>query len=280
MHGAHSGSPERGDTVDSRRAGGAELLYGLDDKPPLRETLFVALQHVFAVFVGIITPPLLICNALKLDRASTVFLVSMSLFVSGLATLIQTRRIGPVGSGLLSIQGTSFVFLGPIISTAGLSMAAGASATRALGMIFGLCLAGSLVAITMSQFIRLATRLIAPLVTGTVVTLIGLTLIEVGITSMGGGFDARRDGSFGSPQNLLLAAIVVVVIVALNSSCIPRLRMTSVVIGLGRVTWRPSSWEGWICGASGGCRLSPCPCRCVMASDSTPGPACRSRFCT
>ena len=233
MHGSHPGNPERDDGGGSRRDSATELLYGLDDKPPLRETLFVALQHVFAVFVGIITPPLIICNALKLDRASTVFLVSMSLFVSGLATLIQTHRIGPVGSGLLSIQGTSFVFLGPIISTAGLSIAAGASATRALAMIFGVCLAGSLVAITMSQFIRLATRVITPLVTGTVVTLIGLTLIEVGITSVGGGFDARRDGSFGSPQNLLLAGVVVAVIVALNSSSIPQLRMTSVVIGLG-----------------------------------------------
>src|SRR5208283_3955177 len=109
------------------------------------------------------------------------------------------------------IQGTSFVFLGPIISTAGLSLSSGASPRTALGIVFGVCLAGSSVAITLSQCIRLASRIITPLVTGTVVTLIGLTLIQVGITTMGGGFDARRDGSFGSPQNLLLAAIVVVV---------------------------------------------------------------------
>lgn len=219
-------------TLETPGAGGTELLYGLDDKPPLRETFFVALQHVFAVFVGIITPPLIICNSLKLDRPSTVFLVSMSLFVSGLATLIQSRGLGPIGSRLLSIQGTSFVFLGPIITTAGLSLAAGASTNRALGMIFGLCLAGSFVAIIASQFIRLATRIITPLVTGTVVTLIGLTLIEVGITTMGGGFDARRDGSFASPLNLVLSGTVLAVIVMLNCSRVPRLRMTSVVIGL------------------------------------------------
>ena len=211
---------------------GSELLYGLDDRPPLRETFFVALQHVFAVFVGIITPPLIICNALKLDRANTIFLVSMSLFVSGVATLLQSRRIGPVGSGLLSIQGTSFVFLAPVISTAGTSMARGATPAQALGTVFGVCLAGSFVAIGMSQCLRLASRIITPLVTGTVVTLIGLTLIEVGITSAGGGFDAKRDGSFGSPQNLLLAGIVLATIVALNSSRIPQLRMTSVVIGM------------------------------------------------
>lgn len=216
----------------ARSATSDELLYGLEDRPPLVRTVFVALQHVLAMFVGIITPPLIICSALKLDRSSTVFLVSMSLFVSGLATFIQSRRIGPIGSGLLSVQGTSFVFLGPIISTAGLSIAAGASPAKALGTIFGTCMAGSLVAITMSQFIRHATRIITPLVTGTVVTLIGLTLIQVGITSVGGGFDARRDGTFGSLENLLLSAIVVTVIIFLNNSSIPTLRTTSIVIGL------------------------------------------------
>ena len=83
------------------------LIYGLDVRPPLRETLFVALQHVFAVFVGMITPPLLIANALKLDGPDTAYLVSMSLFVSGAATILQTSRLGPIGSGLLSIQGTA-----------------------------------------------------------------------------------------------------------------------------------------------------------------------------
>src|SRR5690349_18584311 len=81
-----------------------DLLYGLEDQPPLQKTLLVALQHVFAVFVGMITPPLLIAGALKLDASQTAYLVSMSLFVSGLATVLQTRRIGPIGSGLLSIQ--------------------------------------------------------------------------------------------------------------------------------------------------------------------------------
>jgi xanthine permease XanP len=217
------------ETVSDRES---ELIYGLDDKPPFRETIFVALQHVFAVFVGIITPPLIICNALKLDRANTVFLVSMSLFVSGLATLLQSRGLGPIGSRLLSIQGTSFVFLGPIISTAGLSLSGGASPKTALGIIFGLCLAGSFVAITISQFIRLASKIITPLVTGTVVTLIGLTLIQVGIITMGGGFDARRDGTFGSPLNLALSGIVLITIIALNCSRNPLLRMTSVVVGL------------------------------------------------
>jgi xanthine permease XanP len=209
-----------------------DLIYGLDVRPPLRETLFVALQHVFAVFVGMITPPLLIAGALKLGGADTAYLVSMSLFVSGAATILQTSRLGPIGSGLLSIQGTSFTFIAPIISVAGSAMARGATAGQALGGIFGLCMAGALTVIVASRFIQLASAVVTPVVTGTVVTLIGLTLIEVGMVSVGGGYGARADGSFGSLENLGLAALVMVVILVFNTSSSPRLRMLSVVLGL------------------------------------------------
>jgi xanthine permease XanP len=209
-----------------------DLLYGLDVRPPLSETLFVALQHVFAVFVGMITPPLLIAGALKLGSADTAYLVSMSLFVSGAATILQVSRLGPIGSGLLSIQGTSFTFIAPIISVAGSAMAAGATAAQALGGIFGLCMAGALVVVLVSRFILRASAVITPVVTGTVVTLIGLTLIEVGMVSVGGGYGARADGSFGSLQNLGLGGLVLVVILVFNTSRSPRLRMLSVVLGL------------------------------------------------
>ena len=78
----------------------AELIYGLNDRPPLRETLFAALQHLLAIFVAIITPPLIIAGALKLDIETTSFLVSMALFASGVSTFIQCRRIGGIGTGL------------------------------------------------------------------------------------------------------------------------------------------------------------------------------------
>jgi xanthine permease XanP len=218
--------------VDPVAAPAGELLYALEDRPPLRETLFVALQHVFAVFVGMITPPLLIAGALKLDAADTAYLVSMSLFVSGIATILQTSRLGPIGSGLLSVQGTSFTFIAPIISTAGAAVASGASPKAALGGIFGLCMAGSLVVMLASRVIQRASAVITPVVTGTVVTLIGLTLIQVGMVGVGGGYGAMADGSFGSPQNLGLAGLVTAVILAFNGSRWPRLRMMSVVLGL------------------------------------------------
>ena len=67
------------------------LIYGLEERPPLRDTLFAALQHLLAIFVAIITPPLIIAGALGLDVETTSFLVSMSLFVSGIATFVQCR---------------------------------------------------------------------------------------------------------------------------------------------------------------------------------------------
>lgn len=70
------------------------LIYGLNDKPPFKEAFFAALQHLLAIFVAIITPPLIIAGALKLDAETTGYLVSMALFASGISTFIQCRRFG------------------------------------------------------------------------------------------------------------------------------------------------------------------------------------------
>lgn len=220
------------DISDSADGARSDLLYGLHEVPPLRLSLLIALQHVLAVFVGIVTPPLIISRALGLPADDGVFLVSMALLVSGMGTLLQTRRLGPVGSGLLSIQGTSFVFLGPIIALAQSVVATGASQRDAMGVVFGVCLITSVIPIILSPFIRWASRLITPLVSGIVVTLIGLTLVEVGITSVGGGFAAKQDGSFGSAEHLVLALIVIALIVSLNSGNRPWMRLMSVVAGL------------------------------------------------
>ncbi len=93
----------------------SDLIYGLNDRPPFAQSLFAATQHLLAMFVAVITPSLIICQSLGLPASATNTIVSMSLFASGIASFIQIRTFGPVGSGLLSIQGTSFNFLGPII---------------------------------------------------------------------------------------------------------------------------------------------------------------------
>ena len=199
------------------------LIYGLEARPPLRDTLFAALQHLLAIFVAIITPPLIIAGALKLDLETTGFLVSMSLFVSGVATFVQCRRLGPVGCGLLCVQGTSFSFIGPIIA---------AGIAGGLPAIFGATIAGSVVEMLVSRVLKYMRRIITPLVSGIVVTLIGLSLIKVGITACGGGEAAKAAGTFGSIEYVGLAALVLAIIIFFNRSSNHYLRMSSIVIGL------------------------------------------------
>ncbi|PZO45894.1 MAG: xanthine permease XanP [Phormidesmis priestleyi] len=210
----------------------SDLIYGLEDRPPFVDSVFAAIQHVFACFVGIITPSLIIGGAIGLEPVDVAYLVSMSLFVSGIATFVQAKRIGPIGSGLLSVQGTSFAFIGPIIAAGTAVTAAGGTPQDALGTIFGLCFMGSFIEMFLSQFIQFANKIITPLVTGIVVTLIGLTLINTGITSMGGGFAAKEAGTFGSPQYLFLSCLVLALIVVLNSLSNNFLRISSVAIAL------------------------------------------------
>ena len=210
-----------------------ELIYGLNDRPPLRETLFAALQHLLAIFVAIITPPLIISSALKFDLETTGFLVSMSLFVSGLATFVQCRRFGPVGTGLLCIQGTSFSFISPIIG-AGMLGIVGGKMDVGLGLsyIFGACMVASVVEMVVSRLLPYTRKIITPLVSGIVVSLIGMCLIKAGITSCGGGQSAVDGGTFGSLQNLGLALLVLVSIIFFNRSSNRYLRMGSIVLGL------------------------------------------------
>ena len=192
------------------------LIYGLNDRPPLREAFFAALQHLLAIFVAIITPPLIISGALKLDTETTGYLVSMALIASGIATFVQCRRFGFIGTGLLCIQGTSFSFIGPIIA---------AGTTGGLALVFGSCMAAASVEMIISRLLKYTRKIITPLVSGIVVTLIGMSLIKVGIT-------AQADGSFGSLRYVGLAALVLVLILFFNRSSNRYLRMSSIVIGL------------------------------------------------
>lgn len=222
------------DIAESSVVSKSGLIYGLNDKPPVVEAIFVAFQHVLAAFVGIITPPIIICTSLGLDAANTSYLISMSLFASGICTYIQCKRIGPVGSGLLSLQGTSFAFLGPILGVGTVALQKGSSPEQALALIFGVCLFGSFVEIILSQFLHLLDKIITPVVSGTVVMIIGLGLIKTGMISLAGGAVAlaKKDGSFGSLQNLALGGTVLLIVVVLTLSSNRFLRMGAIAIGL------------------------------------------------
>ena len=200
-----------------------DLIYKIEDKPSFKDAVFAAFQHLLAIFVAIITPPLIIAGALNLDLETTSFLVSMALFASGVSTFIQCRRVGPLGAGLLCVQGTSFSFIGPIIS-AGLA--------GGLPLIVGCTIAAAPVEMIVSRTFRYLKQIITPLVSGIVVLLIGLSLIKVGIISCGGGNAAMSDGTFGNWQNLSIAALVLVSVLFFNKSKNKYIRMSSIVLGL------------------------------------------------
>ena len=210
----------------------SELIYRLEDRPPLPQTLFAAFQHLLAMFVAVITPALLICQALGLPAQDTQHIISMSLFASGVASIIQIKAWGPVGSGLLSIQGTSFNFVAPLIMGGTALKTGGADVPTMMAALFGTLMLASCTEMVLSRILHLARRIITPLVSGVVVMIIGLSLIQVGLTSIGGGYAAMADHTFGAPKNLLLAGIVLALIIILNRQRNPYLRIASLVIAM------------------------------------------------
>lgn len=206
----------------------SELIYQLDDSPAFGPAIFAALQHVLASFVGIITPTLIIGNVLGLG-AHVPYLVSMALFVSGIGTFVQARRVGPIGSGLLCLQGTSFGFLSVILSAGFIVKGRGGSPEEILSTLFGVCFCAAFIEIAFSQFINKLRRVITPIVTGTIICLMGLSLIKVAMTDIAGGFGAK---DFGGLHHLALGGLVMATIIIFNRFKSPAVRLSAVIAGL------------------------------------------------
>ena len=209
-----------------------DLVYGLNDRPKPFVAFLAAFQHLLAIIVPIVTPGLLICLALGVSKEDTNMILSMSLVISGIATFLQCKRVGPFGAGLLIVQGTSFNFIGPIIGIGSAMVAAGTPVESVMAAIFGVVIAGSFIEMGVSQILPWIKRLITPLVTGIVVLLIGLTLIKVGLTSMGGGYGAMKDGTFANADNLIMSCTVLGLIILLNRLKITWIKSSAILIAL------------------------------------------------
>ena len=203
--------------------------YEFEAKMPLRHAVPLGLQHVFAMFVGNLTPLLIITSACGLAGGEfadlQVSLLQNAMFVAGIVTLVQLYGLGPVGGKVPIIMGTSSGFLGVFNSVA----ATMGGDVTAYGAMMGASILGGLFESVLGVFLKPLRKLFPPVVTGTVVLSIGLSLISVGVNSFGGG-NAAKD--FGSVENLLLAVFVLVVILLFKHWTKGFLCSSSILVGI------------------------------------------------
>lgn len=199
----------------------AQLIeYDIDDKPPLSESIPLGIQHLFSMFLSTVALPLVIAGAIGLEPAETAFIVQMALLVAGIATIIQVYSVGPVGARLPIVMGTSAIFVAPLIDI---------GTTFGLAAIFGAVIVAAPVEVAIGYFYEDLRRFFPPLVTGTVVMLVGLTLVPTAIDYSAGGPGAE---TYGNLENLALAGLVFAAAIGFNQYFDGLLSISSVLIAV------------------------------------------------
>ncbi|EAQ66686.1 xanthine permease [Marinomonas sp. MED121] len=181
------------------------LFYKVEEKPPLMTSLILAAQHLLAALGAIIAVPLVVGGVLELSTQDKVVLVNAAMLISGVVTFIQCKGIGSLGIRLPNVMGTSFTFVG-------VSIAIGLE--HGVGGILGSALVSSLVVIVGSYYMASIRKLFPPIVTGTVVTLIGLSLIPVAVDWFAGGQVGQAN--YAAVDNLIIGFLVLVVVMFLS----------------------------------------------------------------
>lgn len=190
--------------------------------PPLR-LVILAVQHVLVMYAGAVAVPLILGAALKLPRDQIALLINADLFACGIATFIQAYGVGPVGIRLPVMMGVTFASLSPMLAMAN---------NPALGLpaIFGSVIAAGVFGIVIAPFISRLLRFFPSVVTGSIITVIGITLMRIGINWIGGSRPGAPD--FGAPGYLGVAFLVLAIILLLLRFSTGFLRNTAVLIGI------------------------------------------------
>lgn len=215
--------------------GSAEDLRNPDYMPPMIQTVPLGIQHILAMFISNVTPAIIVCGAAGFgfnsnspDFPNMIYMIQMSMFFAGIATLIQTIGFGPVGARLPIVQGTSFAFV-PIM----VPLVAG-KGVDAIAILMGGVIIGGLFHTILGFFIGRIRFALPPLVTGLIVMMIGLALIKVGIQYAAGGVPAKMNGlpEYGSLLNWSVAGVVIIVTLLLKFFTRGMLSVAAVLIGI------------------------------------------------
>ena len=216
----------------------------LNGRPRLLEALPLAMQHVVAMIVGCVTPAIILAGVTGLEASEQIILIQSALLISGVATLLQLFPLGRFcGSGLPVIMGASFAYIPLLISL---------GSRFDLPTIFGAQLVGGLAAVAVGLFYKKLTRLFPPLVTGTVVFTIGLSLYPTAVNYMAGGVGAE---DFGSPRNWLVAVVTLAIVLFFNYFTRGICKLASILMGMifgyalalvmGMVSFENVNAAGW-----------------------------------
>ncbi|WP_337636745.1 solute carrier family 23 protein, partial [Hallella sp.] len=197
-----------------------ENLYRLDGRVPLGKALPFGLQHVLAMFVSNITPIMILAAAVGLDSAISAALIQNCMVIAGIGTLVQLFPVWRVGSRLPIVMGISFTFLSLAISIAG---------AYGMGTLIGAVIVGGLVEGTLGLFVKYWIKLIPHVVSATVVTAIGFSLLPIGANSFAGGQGAT---DFGSMSNWIVGSVTLLACLLCQVFAKGFLRSLSVLVGL------------------------------------------------
>lgn len=195
-------------------------LYQLDGRVPIGKALPFGLQHVLAMFVSNITPIMILAGAVGLDSAVSAALIQNCMVIAGIGTLVQLYPVWRIGSRLPIVMGISFTFLSLAISLAG---------AYGMGTLIGAVIIGGLVEGFLGLFVKYWIKLIPHVVSATVVTAIGFSLLPIGANSFAGGVGAV---DFGSLNNWIVGSVTLLACLLCQVFAKGFLRSLSVLVGL------------------------------------------------
>lgn len=211
---------------------GNQTTHPVDEVLPFPKLAALGLQHVLVMYAGAIAVPLIIGGALKLTKEDIAFLIAADLFCCGLVTIIQSMGIGKVGIRLPMMMGVTFTAIAPII-------AAGSTPGLGLPAVFGGVIVAGIFTLTVAPYVSRLLRWFPPVVTGSVVLIIGLSLMRVGINWAAGGNPTIpgpngpiNNPNYGIPSNLAISGLVLLTILFIIAFCKGFLANIAVLVGI------------------------------------------------